>query len=219
MFRIIKDNRILFFIYFLFFVAAGLLLLHSGKLETHLLLNGFHTRFLDNFMRFITLLGNGIFMVFIGLLLLFKKIRYGMIMLSSFAVSSIMVQILKRTLFSDLKRPVAWFKDYGIEIYRISGLDYHSAFSFPSGHTTTCFALFFGLSFLIRNNPLKILFLLLALITGFSRIYLSQHFLGDVLAGSVLGIISAMIFQWIFEKNNSEWLNKNATDYLKRKHV
>jgi hypothetical protein len=39
----------------------------------------------------------------------------------------------------------------------------------------------------------KILCLLIAILGGYSRIYLSQHFIEDVLAGSVIGIISVLI--------------------------
>jgi membrane-associated phospholipid phosphatase len=170
-------------------------------------------------MNFFTLFGDGLFMVIVGLLLFFKRIRYGMIIVSSFIASSLLVQILKRFAFPDYKRPVAWFHDLGIEIYRIGGVDYHSAFSFPSGHTTTAFALFFGLAFFVKNTGLKILFLIMAIITGFSRIYLSQHFLGDVLAGSVLGIVSALVMETLFEKCKSEWMDENIITLIRKKNA
>jgi membrane-associated phospholipid phosphatase len=39
-----------------------------------------------------------------------------------------------------------------------------------------------------NSSMLQVLFLILAVAVGFSRIYLSQHFLPDVLAGSLIGV-------------------------------
>jgi membrane-associated phospholipid phosphatase len=163
--------------------------------------------------------GDGLFMVIVGVILLFRRMRYGIIILSSFLFSSLLAQLLKRLVFPDCLRPVAWFHNIGIEIYRIGGLEYHSAFSFPSGHTTTAFALFFGLAFFENNQIRKITFLILAFITGFSRVYLSQHFLGDVLAGSVLGIFSAVFLHLIYEKSNPEWMDKSLFSLIRKKNA
>jgi membrane-associated phospholipid phosphatase len=169
-------------------------------------------------MVLLTWFGDGLFMVLIGMFLLFIKLRYGLIILSSFLASSLFVQLLKRLVFPEFKRPVAWFQDLGIEIYRVVGIEYHSAFSFPSGHTTTAFALFFGLAFFIKNFWLKIVFLLLAVITGYSRIYLSQHFLGDALAGSILGVSIAIIMQSVFNRIETEWMDKNVVSLIRKKY-
>jgi membrane-associated phospholipid phosphatase len=39
--------------------------------------------------------------------------------------------------------------------------------------------------------------LIAAILVGYSRIYLAQHFLDDVLAGAMIGVLSA-IFCWMF---------------------
>lgn len=219
MLRIFSKNGFLFAAYMLIFFSSLYFLHQLGKKETHLFLTSFHGCFPDHVMRFFTLFGDGLFMVLVGLLLFFRQIRYGLIIVSSFIASSLFVQFLKRIPFAECKRPVAWFQEMGIEIYRIGGVEYHSAFSFPSGHTTTAFALFFGLAFFVKNNGLKILFLLMAIATGFSRIYLSQHFLGDVLAGSVLGIFSAIIMEAIFKKSKVEWMDENIITLIRKKNA
>jgi membrane-associated phospholipid phosphatase len=219
MLRIIARNKILFAGYLLMFIASSLLLLSLGKKDAHILLTGFHSNFLDSLMKTITWFGDGFFMILVGVVFLFSRVRYGLVLLSSFIASSLLIQILKRFVFPGSKRPVAWFHDFGMDIYRIGGVEYHSAFSFPSGHTTTAFALFFGLAFWVKNTWLKILFLLFAIITGFSRVYLSQHFLGDAIAGSLLGIGTAVIVQSFFENRHSEWLDKNIVALIGKKNA
>ena len=45
-------------------------------------------------------------------------------------------------------------------------------------------------TFTFNEEPTALIF---ASVTGFSRIYLSQHFLADVLFGSLIGMISTVI--------------------------
>ncbi len=219
MLQIFSKNRILFAGYFLILIFCILLLLFMGKKDTHLFLTGIHSVFFDGFMKLLTWLGDGIFMIITGVMLLFKRIRYGLIILCSYLASGLLVQLLKRLVFPGYKRPVAWFHDMGIEIYRIGGVEYYSAFSFPSGHTTTAFTLFFLLAFFVKSNLLKALFLLMAVITGFSRIYLSQHFLGDTVAGSVLGIFIAVMVYSLFQNCKTVWLDNNIISLIWKKNA
>ena len=63
--------------------------------------------------------------------------------------------------------------------------------SFPSGHSTSAFAFFTFLAFYSSANVLKFVYLLIAFIVAFTRLYLFQHFLQDIIAGMILGIIVA----------------------------
>ena len=188
-------------------------------MDMHLWLTGFHSHFTDSIMQLITFLGDGLFMVLTGILLLFRRLRYGLIILSSFVINSVMVQLLKRLIFTHDKRPVSWFHDMGIEIYRIPGVEYHSFFSFPSGHSATAFALFFGLAFFVKTSWLKFLLVFFAVVTAYSRVYLSQHFLGDALAGSIIGLTIAVFFQLISGKINRVWIDESIITLLRKKNV
>ena len=61
---------------------------------------------------------------------------------------------------------------------------------------------------------LKILFLIIALLGEYSRIYLSQHFITDVLAGSLIGMLSVIIISPIFYEK--KWGNSNIIETIKR---
>jgi len=64
--------------------------------------------------------------------------------------------------------------------------------SFPSGHSASAFA---GAWLLRQHFPgLTPLLYLLAGLVGFSRIYLGDHYPGDVLSGSLLGHLFALVF-------------------------
>ena len=68
-----------------------------------------------------------------------------------------------------------------------------SSFAMPSGHATIA-VVFFGLiAFLFINKKHKVIALiattLIALIVGFTRLYLRVHWLTDVVAGFALGTI------------------------------
>jgi membrane-associated phospholipid phosphatase len=75
----------------------------------------------------------------------------------------------------------------------IDGVSIANYESFPSGHTTSAFALAFILAHSTNKISIQIILLIFAITTGYSRMYLGQHFLTDVLFGSLLGtFISAL---------------------------
>jgi membrane-associated phospholipid phosphatase len=73
--------------------------------------------------------------------------------------------------------------------------------SFPSGHTTSAFMLFTLLSLAVcethRSLRIGAVFAFAAILAGFSRMFLAQHFLSDVLAGSLAGILMGSFFWWL----------------------
>lgn len=70
-------------------------------------------------------------------------------------------------------------------------------YSFPSDHTTFAAALAAGLW--LANRKLGIIAAALALLEGFSRVYLGQHYPHDVLAGLVLSTLIITI-GWIIAR-------------------
>jgi undecaprenyl-diphosphatase len=66
-----------------------------------------------------------------------------------------------------------------------------STHSFPSGHTATSFACATVLSAFAPRW--RVPFFVLAALIGFSRVYNAMHYPTDVLAGAVLGVLTALL--------------------------
>ena len=59
---------------------------------------------------------------------------------------------------------------------------------------------FFGLALIIPNKKTGAALILLAVLVGFSRTYLSYHFLMDLVAGSFLGVATALGMYYALKK-------------------
>ena len=76
------------------------------------------------------------------------------------------------------------------------------AFSFPSAHASNLFA---SATLLSRNyKSLTPLFLIIAFLVSFSRIYVGVHYPFDALAGGILGFIIASLILFVFNLINTK---------------
>jgi membrane-associated phospholipid phosphatase len=210
--KTLLQNRAFLIPYLLVAVTSGIFLLLHSKGEAHLIINQYRSEFCDYFFSLITYLGDGMTATILVLLLCFVKYRYAMFGAASNIIAAIITQTLKHTLFSDQVRPKKYFEGIA-ELKLIPWVENYSFNSFPSGHATTAFATFFCLAIILENKLLKFVMLCLGLVIGFSRVYLSQHFLNDVLAGSVIGITtSLLVYQYIFlseSVKNAAWMERS----------
>lgn len=186
-------------------ILAGITLLSSDKVTIHLAINSFHNYFLDVLFTYFTLVGDGIFVAVTGILIaaiLFPKYKWFPMWFGAALLigSGALAQILKRFVFDGALRPSAYLSEHSL--YFVEGIQLHTNHSFPSGHTTAGFAFFgFASLFLAYNRPwLQILFAICAGIVGYSRMYLSQHFLEDVMAGMLLGTGTFLILLLLSKK-------------------
>ena len=92
--------------------------------------------------------------------------------------------------------------------------------SFPSGHTTTAFAIFTLLMLFAKNRNWGYACVTLAWLAGYSRCYLFQHFPVDVLGGATIGMLSSLIVYFWFSsqyvKNPKDWHERNLGRWQKR---
>jgi membrane-associated phospholipid phosphatase len=204
-----KENRLFFLIFLVFFFASVFVLLFLSKAEGFYLLNTYHSNFLTGIFICFTYLGDGFFCVATGLLLfVFKRRFLSLMVLSSYAISGIIAQALKYCIVE--ARPAVYLKDSSYQ-YFIDNVTLHNLYSFPSGHSASAFALAAVLSFSAKNKNYSLLFLTAAILVGYSRIYLAQHFMDDVLAGAVIGLLSAIICRIFFEKVFNQLLRRGKS--------
>ena len=208
--RVIKDNYIFILPFTIIWIIMFVLLMYYGKINCHLLLNSFHTTIGDYFFKYITEVGGSIPFIILGLLLFYNYRNFIFLGLSQ-GLSSLITFVIKRVM--QIPRPSVIFNELGIELPVVNGVDLHRSLSFPSGHTTTAFATFFVLAVIIKNKYIKLLCLIIAILGGYSRIYLSQHFITDVLAGALIGLLSAIIISPIFYEK--QWGNNNLIKTIK----
>jgi membrane-associated phospholipid phosphatase len=147
----------------------------------------------NKFMLFITALAKHQFLIPANLLLIFyflfiNRRSWFSIRIAAIALSSLLLMLLLKKLFRR-KRP----------LYPL--LKAAKGLSFPSGHAimaVTFYGLIIYILFHTLNNPLlmyglAILLVILILLIGFSRIYLRVHYLSDVIAGFIIGLLWLLI--------------------------
>jgi len=200
-----NNCRSYFIGYFIFISLATAFLLKLGKANSFIYLNSFHSNWLDHFFTFYTYIGDGVFSIIISLLfLMLKRWKDALMIFLAYSLSGIASQIIKNLVIAP--RPISYFKT-GEYQHFIKGIITHTSASFPSGHTTSAFALSLTLALILQNKKWNIPLLGMAILTGYSRIYLGQHFLLDVIAGSILGTtFSVVVFHFMnkIKINNNE---------------
>lgn len=151
-----------------------------------------HNPILDKIMIVVSTLGNaGILWILIGLILLIPK-RYrmgGVQMLAAMAVTFIIGNLIIKNLVAR-DRP-CWI-DTEVALLVASPHDY----SFPSGHSMNGFA--GSVSLLCIDRRLGIPAIILAVVIAFSRLYNFVHFPTDVFVGIAIGLIVALITNYVF---------------------
>jgi len=195
----IKQSPVFFFGFLFIIIIGSILVLVEGNPSSFILLNSYHSFWLDTFFIKYTYLGHGFFAIFLAVFYFFwlKSKQTGVVLLYAFLLSGLITQTLKHIIYSP--RPKLFFGN-SEQSYFINGIEFAYNNSFPSGHTATAFAVATVLAITDKNKKFHLLILLAALFIGFSRIYLGQHFLTDVLAGMLTGIFSGIVCVYIARK-------------------
>jgi membrane-associated phospholipid phosphatase len=189
---LISQNKIFFAVYLAFALIGLGIILYYEKATGFKVLNPYHHLGLNLFFSLFTYLGDGIFCIAVGLIfLLFKQRRVSLLVLSSYALSGLIAQALKYFIIELRPGSYSGLRDYQYFIQDVTLRG--SQASFPSGHTTTAFAMAAVLAFWYRDKRIGVVLLLVAVMVGYSRIYTGNHFMIDVLGGSLIGIASAIV--------------------------
>ena len=181
-----------------------------GKEGSHLFLNSYHTPILDAFFKYLTHFGHGFIPILGFHLLLFVRYSWALGLGLSSLTMGIVVQTLKRGVFAADSRPGKFFQESILP--HIDGVDLMMNHSFPSGHSATGLCIAFMLAVFVRKTWFTYLMVLVGLLTAFSRVYISQHFVQDTVVGGWIGFVFAFL-GYIFiihyaDENSSSKLNK-----------
>ena len=189
-------------------MICGFFIVRFSKAEIHLFINSFNNNFFDIFFKHITILGDGICLPVFIIFMIWFRFRNGIYLLTVFLLSGFLVQLLKRSIFHDIARPTNFFGENG-HIHLVKGVDQLCCNSFPSGHSATAFGFYLCFAIVSKRKWVKGAMLVLACLVAYSRVYLSQHFLVDIVAGSLIGtIIATVCYPWIYSLQGA-WLDKD----------
>lgn len=189
---------------------GAVLVLTIKKGDILLWLNENHSEMLDGAFLFLNGLGEPLFIAILGVFLMAIRLGNFISYVFVIAVSSMLIQFLKRIVFGPLPRPVSFFGDK-VDLHQVGSHELLGYFSFPSGHAAISFAVFSMSCFLIADKRWQFFALILALGAALARVYLNQHFFQDIYFGSMVGVASSVLAfrsgKFIEGKLNSETKN------------
>ncbi len=208
--RIRQTLKFFFIPYAVFLIVLLFLVINYEKAELHLMMNSFHTSFLDVFFKYFTEIGGDIPFVVVGLLL-FYKFGASFYLLATLIFNVLITNGLK--LLFGFPRPSLYFSENFPEISLplVEGVKLYLTNGFPSGHTSATFAFMLCIALLVKKKWVAVACCITAILVGYSRVYLSQHFAEDILLGSIIGVFSGGIIYILhtYMTNRYKWLNKS----------
>jgi len=194
-----------FLMYVLYFFTALALVLFFDRGTFLLWLNQKHNPFGDVFFRYITYLGEAPIFILVGVVLLLYRLYYAILLTLTGLIHFAIVQFLKIVVFN-INRPALHYEDSLSTFNLVEGVELHTFYSMPSGHSASAFALATLLILITKNKLLQVIYMLLAILVTISRVYLFQHFMVDTLIGSVIGLLVSGIIWWYLSFQNKSLL-------------
>jgi membrane-associated phospholipid phosphatase len=181
-------NRLLIALLLLFGIVAVSLLWSKGQrfdvwLFNALNLRGYHATWMDRLMWTATLIGNE---GFIALLVVAAYLLgdYGFAITLALGAMTLLLLVTIIKALTDRARPFNLLRETRVVGLRERGL------SFPSGHTAQTF---FWVTLAVTHFKLPLAVAIglyaIAILVGFTRVYLGMHYPRDVLAGAILALI------------------------------
>lgn len=128
----------------------------------------------------------------VALLILREDKRIGACASVALVIETLLVNMIFKPL---VKRPRPYIINEAIDVLVHRQEDY----AFPSGHTGSCFAVA-GVMLLCMPKKYGIPAFLLAMLMGFSRMYVGVHYFTDVLGGAGIGMGCALIAKKLFKR-------------------
>lgn len=150
---------------------------------------------LDSLMKTYTVLNNAGILA-IGIVVFFVLVKglreVGVVMALSLATQAVFNNILLKPLVARM-RPY----EYSEKVVLLVGKA--NDFSFPSGHTGSAFAIAVVVCLMLPRKY-GIVALGMAVLMGYSRLYVGIHYPTDVLGGALLGVITSYLSYFVFRR-------------------
>jgi len=152
---------------------------------------------LNEFMLAITTLGEETALLVVALIMFWcVDKRRGYYVLSVGLLGTVFNQFMKLV----FRVPRPWIRDPNFTILE-QAREGAGGFSFPSGHTQSAVGLFGSVAVTTRRRWLCLVSILLAILVGFSRMYVGVHTPADVLVGAAQSVLLLLIMHpLIFRK-------------------
>jgi len=164
-----------------------------GNNAFFLLVNGDLGKAADYFFEYFTNLGDGTcWIVCLLFFIFYKKYKEILLLVFGFVYTTIVAQSFKYIFMANEPRPMKAIADKSL-IHTVQGVDIHLISSFPSGHTTTAFTFYLFACIIFNNKWVVYLGIIPALLVGYSRVYLAQHFPRDVAGGIIAAIFCSVL--------------------------
>lgn len=181
--------------YFISFFVALILALCSlvfGYTQVFIALNFNGGKIVDIFFTYITYFGDGWIWLLVAAVAIIQSKKNILLVVSTAAISTIIAQTCKLLVFNNQPRPVRVILDKTL-YHTIDGVYLNEVGSFPSGHTTSAFCIYFLACILFPKKSVVYAGFIITLIVAYSRVYQAQHFPIDVAGGIIAAICSVYI--------------------------
>ena len=164
-------------------------------------IQSFSSPFLDGLFGLLTRFGEGFFFCAVFLILYWCFSYNYAFKFATFYVASVCVNGIVKLI---VNRPRPWMASSAIENKMPA-----TGLSFPSGHSQSVATISTFITYdIYKNKNIKnwikittlVTLVLLCLTVGFSRIYLGQHYLTDVIVGLMLGAGLIFLFNYLYNK-------------------
>ncbi|MCW3122315.1 MAG: phosphoesterase PA-phosphatase related [Flavipsychrobacter sp.] len=198
----------------LWVVTGGVLLLNYSNKDLFFFINSRHTEQLDVFMYYTTWVGEGVIIVSVlSALMLFPRFRTWQYFFSAL-LCNLLPFFIQQGIKSyyDSPRPINYFK-HAEWIHRAKEWPELLYRSYPSGHTAGafCFLCFLSLCLPRRYRYIGLILFIIAMVVGYSRVYLSAHFFADIYAGSIVGTVFCILIYSVVAALQTRFSKKKGT--------